>query len=59
MNEPIYMSNPEWWTTNEYGCVVLTDKAPPEAVEAYNRDQEEGNDWYIPGAKKGMEGFIR
>lgn len=59
MSEPIYMQNEDWWTTDEYGNVVLTDKAPQEARDAYEADAERGELLMIPGAKKGMKGFWR
>ncbi len=59
MMQPIYMQNEDWWTTDEGGYVVLTDKAPAEAVTAYNEDLQNGNLLLIPGAKKELRGFIK
>lgn len=59
MEQPIYMQNEDWWTTDDSGHIVLTDKAPEEAVRAYNEDLRNGNLLMIPGAKKGLKGFIK
>lgn len=51
MDIPYFATNKEWFYINEDGRIVLTDKAPPEAVEslkqfheAYERGRED--DWF-------------
>ena len=38
---PYFMSNEEWYVVNENREYVLTDKAPPKAVEDYNEYKNE------------------
>ena len=41
VTQPYFMSNEEWYTVNENGEYVLTDKAPQKAVEDYNEYKNE------------------
>lgn len=37
IDEPFFMTNDEWYEFDtELRILVLTDKAPPEALESYN-----------------------
>lgn len=38
---PYFMSDESWYTTNEDGEFLLTDKAPKEAIEDYTKRKEE------------------
>lgn len=41
VEQPYFMKNKEWYTTNDDGEFILTDKAPKEAVEDYNERKAE------------------
>ena len=41
VTQPYFMTNKEWYTTNEDGEYLLTDKAPKEAVKDYNERKAE------------------
>ena len=41
VEEPYFMTNPEWYRYDfDTFSIVLTDKAPPEAVKSYEEFQE-------------------
>lgn len=40
MAMPYFMSDESWYTTNEDGEYLLTDKAPKEAIEDYTKRKE-------------------
>lgn len=51
MDAPYFATNKDWFYINEEGRIVLTDKAPPEAVESFKQFHEayeEGreDDWF-------------
>ena len=41
VKQPYFMSNKEWYTTNENEELVLTNLAPKEAIEDYNQRKAE------------------
>ena len=41
VKQPYFMSNKEWYTTNENEEFVLTALAPKEAIEDYNQRKAE------------------
>ena len=41
MTRPYFMSDKNWYTTNEDGEFILTNKAPKEAVKDYNTYKQE------------------
>lgn len=41
VERPYFMSDESWYTTNEDGEYLLTDKAPKEAVKDYTERKEE------------------
>jgi ribosome biogenesis GTPase A len=41
VKQPYFMSNKEWYTTNDDDELILTALAPKEAIEDYNNHKEE------------------
>ena len=41
VNQPYFMTNKDWYTINEEGEYLLTDKAPKQAVKDYNERKTE------------------
>ena len=37
----VFLQNKEWYTKNKKGEIILTDKAPKDAVDSYKKAQNE------------------